>query len=147
MGAKLWVYTPSDNPGVVLRFPAPSSPVFGYNILDWFLKSPLDRYRVSFVKSETIDGRVTDAVLLQPLVAGEFQFRRATLWFDRGDGLPRRIETDEGPQRRIVDLTTSIPTAPFPRRRSRSKCRAESRSSISNHLRSVRAPPSPSPRL
>lgn len=113
-GTKLWVYTPSDNPGVVVRYPPPTSPVFGYNILDWFLKSPLDRYRVSFVKSETIDGRVTDAVLLQPLVPGEFQFRRATLWFDRTDGLPRRIQTDEGPQTRTVDLANLRTNGTFP---------------------------------
>jgi outer membrane lipoprotein-sorting protein len=113
-GSKLWVYTPSDNPGVVVRYPPPTSPVFGYNILDWFLKSPLDRYRVSFVKSETIDGRVTDAVQLQPLVPGEFQFRRATLWFDRTDGLPRRIQTDEGPQTRTVDLANVRTNGTFP---------------------------------
>lgn len=113
-GSKLWVYTPSDNPGVVVRYPPPTSPVFGYNILDWFLKSPLDRYRVSFVKSETIDGRVTDAVQLQPLVPGEFQFRRATLWFDRTDGLPRRIQTDEGPQTRTVDLVNVRTNGTFP---------------------------------
>lgn len=113
-GLKLWVYTPSDNPGVVLRYPAPSSPVYGYNILDWFLTSPLDRYRVTFVSTETINGRVADAVLLQPLVPGEFQFRRATLWFDRGDGLPRRIETDEGAQKRIVELTNLKPNGTFP---------------------------------
>lgn len=113
-GSKLWVYTPSDNPGVVVRYPPPTSPVFGYNILDWFLKSPLDRYRVSFVKSETIDGRVTDAVQLQPLVPGEFQFRRATLWFDRADGLPRRIQTDEGPQTRTVDLANVRTNGTFP---------------------------------
>jgi outer membrane lipoprotein-sorting protein len=113
-GSKLWVYTPSDNPGVVVRYPPPTSPVFGYNILDWFLKSPLDRYRVSFVKSETIDGRVTDAVQLQPLVPGEFQFLRATLWFDRTDGLPRRIQTDEGPQTRTVDLANVRTNGTFP---------------------------------
>lgn len=113
-GSKLWVYTPSDNPGVVVRYPPPTSPVFGYNILDWFLKSPLDRYRVTFVKSETIDGRVTDAVQLQPLVPGEFQFRRATLWFDRTDGLPRRIQTDEGPQTRTVDLANVRTNGTFP---------------------------------
>ncbi len=113
-GNKLWVYTPSDNPGVVLRYPPPSSPVFGYNILDWFLKSPLDRYRVSFVKTETINGRVTDVVQLQPLVPGEFQFRRATLWFDRADGLPRRILTEEGPQTRTVDLSNLRSNGTFP---------------------------------
>jgi outer membrane lipoprotein-sorting protein len=113
-GTKLWVYTPSDNPGVVVRYPPPTSPVFGYNILDWFLKSPLDRYRVTFLRTETIDGRVTDAVQLQPLAPGEFQFRRATLWFDRGDGLPRRIQTDEGPQTRTVDLSNLRTNGTFP---------------------------------
>lgn len=113
-GSKLWVYTPSDNPGVVVRYPPPSSPVFGYNILDWFLKSPLDRYRVSFVKTESIDGHVADVVQLQPLVPGEFQFRRATLWFDRADGLPRRILTEEGPQTRTVDLSNLRPNGTFP---------------------------------
>ena len=66
------------------------------------------------MKSETIDGRVTDAVLLQPLVPGEFQFRRATLWFDRTDGLPRRIQTDEGPQTRTVDLANLRTNGTFP---------------------------------
>ena len=47
--------------------------------------------------------RVTDAVEMTPR-SRDFPFRRATVWFDREDGIPRRLDLDEVQQRRVIDL-------------------------------------------
>lgn len=113
-GAKLWIYTPSTSPGQVLRYPAPSSSTYGVNLMDWFLDNPLDRYRLTYVTNERLNGRRADVVLLEP-TARDLPFRRATLWFDREDGLPRRFEIDERQgQKRTILLTSVRPNASVP---------------------------------
>ncbi|MEP6590974.1 MAG: outer membrane lipoprotein carrier protein LolA [Gemmatimonadota bacterium] len=117
-GTKLWIYTPSTSPGQVLRYPAPSSTTYGVNLMDWFLDNPLDRYRLTYVSNELLNGRRADVVLLEP-TARDLPFRRATLWFDREDGLPRRFEIDERQgQKRTILLTNlrqnaSVPPSEF----------------------------------
>jgi outer membrane lipoprotein carrier protein len=114
-GAKVWVYTPSTSPGQVIRFPVPSSAVYGINLLDWFMDNPIDRYRLTYVATEVISGRRADVVLLEPVVRG-MPFRRATLWFDREDGLPRRFEIEEsqGLKRTVVlaNVRSNVAIAP-----------------------------------
>lgn len=113
-GTKVWVYTPSTSPGQVLRFPIPSSSAYGINLLDWFMDNPLDRYRMTYVTTEAVGGRRADAVLLEPTARG-LPFRRATLWFDREDGLPRRFEIDESQGlKRTVVLSNVRPNASIP---------------------------------
>ncbi len=113
-GAKVWIYTPSTSPGQVSRFPIPTSSVYGINLLDWFMDNPLDRYRLTYVSTEVVNGRRADAVLLEPTVR-DLPFRRATLWFDREDGLPRRFEIDERQgQKRTVSLSNVRPNASVP---------------------------------
>ncbi len=113
-GTKLWIYTPSTSPGQVLRYPAPTSATYGVNLMDWFLDNPLDRYRLTYVTNEMLNGRRADVVLLEP-TARDLPFRRATIWFDREDGLPRRFEIDERQgQKRTILLTSVRPNASVP---------------------------------
>ncbi|MES1260003.1 MAG: hypothetical protein ABUL71_05355, partial [Gemmatimonadota bacterium] len=59
-----------------------------------FLDNPAERYRITYVKTEAIDGKLTDAVLMEP-IGGKMQFQRATVWLDRELGMPRKIDIQE----------------------------------------------------
>jgi outer membrane lipoprotein-sorting protein len=94
-GEHVWVYTPSTVPDQVLRLKAPSGgPVYGYNLLAWFLDRPAERYQAKYVREDKLGSRPVDVVELTPAVP-ELPFERATLWLDRQDGLPRRLEITE----------------------------------------------------
>ena len=93
-GEHVWIYTPSTVPGQVLRLAVPSGPVYGYNLLAWFLDKPAERYRASYLRSEKLDGRTTDVIQLVPAVP-DLPFNRAVIWLDREDALPRRLEIHE----------------------------------------------------
>ncbi|MGI9039710.1 MAG: LolA family protein [Gemmatimonadales bacterium] len=94
-GEHVWVYTPSTVPDQVLRVLLPSGgPVYGYNILAWLLDRPAERYRASYVRRDELNGRPVDVVQLVPAVP-DLPFEGATLWLDRQDGLPRRLEITE----------------------------------------------------
>ena len=104
-GTRVWMYLPSSSPGQVLRFPQPNHPTYGTNLLGTFLDNAADRYRITYVKSEVIDGHVTDAVLMEP-IANDMPFRRATIWIDRELGLPRRLDIEESrDHRRVLSLS------------------------------------------
>jgi outer membrane lipoprotein carrier protein len=94
-GEHLWVYTPSSTPGQVLRYPAPESPSAGPNVIAWFLDRPNERYDSTWLRAEAVGGRQTDVLRLVPRDAS-LPFRAATIWIDRGDHLPRRVEVEEG---------------------------------------------------
>jgi outer membrane lipoprotein carrier protein len=94
-GQYVWVYTPSTVPGQVLRLRAPSGgPVYGYNLLAWFLDRPAERYEAKYLREEKVGGRTADVIELTPAVP-DLPFDRAVLWLDREDGLPRRLEIME----------------------------------------------------
>jgi outer membrane lipoprotein carrier protein len=94
-GEHVWVYTPSTVPGQVLRLGVPSGgPVYGYNLLAWFLDRPAERYTARYLKQEQLGGRQMDVVELIPAVP-DLPFERAVLWLDREDALPRRLEITE----------------------------------------------------
>ncbi len=107
-GLNLYVYTPSETPKQALRFPMPTGPVWGANFMGYFLESPTDRYRISYVKAEVVDGIQTDAVLLEP-TGKDMNFRRATLWFARTDNLPHKLQIVEPLQTRVLTLTRVQP--------------------------------------
>ena len=91
----VWVYTPSTVPDQVLRLKAPSGgPVYGYNLLAWFLDRPAERYQATYVREDKVGARGVDVVELTPAVP-DLPFERAVLWLDRQDGLPRRLEITE----------------------------------------------------
>jgi outer membrane lipoprotein carrier protein len=94
-GQYVWIYTPSTVPGQVVRLRAPSGgPVYGYNLLAWFLDRPAERYRAKYLREEKIGPRTMDVVELVPAVP-DLPFERAVLWLDREDALPRRLEITE----------------------------------------------------
>lgn len=94
-GQHVWVYTPSTVPGQVLRLAAPSGgPVYGYNLLAWFLDRPAERYEAKYLRQEKLGNRTMDVVELVPAVP-DLPFDRAVLWLDREDALPRRLEITE----------------------------------------------------
>lgn len=94
-GQYVWVYTPSTVPDQVLRLRAPSGgPVYGYNLLAWFLDRPAERYEAKYLREEKVGGRTADVIELTPAVP-DLPFDRAVLWLDREDGLPRRLEIME----------------------------------------------------
>jgi outer membrane lipoprotein carrier protein len=94
-GEHVWVYTPSTVPDQVLRLKAPSGgPVYGYNLLAWFLDKPAERYEAKYLREDKVGSRAVDVVELTPAVP-ELPFERAVIWLDRQDGLPRRLEITE----------------------------------------------------
>ena len=93
-GTYVWMYTPSSSPGQVLRYPQQNHPTYGADMIGTFLDNPEAKYRITYVKSEIIDGHQTDAVLMDPIETNP-NFLRATLWLDRQSGMPRRIEVQE----------------------------------------------------
>lgn len=94
-GKHVWIYTPSTVPGQVIRMRVPSGgPVYGYNLLAWLLDRPAERYRASYLRLERIAGRATDVIELVPAVP-DLPFTRATVWLDREDALPRKLEIKE----------------------------------------------------
>jgi outer membrane lipoprotein carrier protein len=118
-GQHVWVYTPSTVPGQVVRLSVPSGgPVYGYNLLAWMLDRPAERYRPSYLKSERIDGRTTDAIQLVPAVP-DLPFTKAVVWIDREDALPRRLEIHEesGATRTLslshIRVNQSVPASTF----------------------------------
>jgi len=104
-GKWVWVYTPSTTPSQVLRIPVPSGgPVYGYNLLAWLMDRPTERYNSTYVRADRLDNRPMDVVEMVPTVP-DMPFGRATVWLDRGDGLPRRMEIEElSGQRRTLTL-------------------------------------------
>ena len=113
-GKFIWTYTPSTAPDVVYRSPVPTDPVYGANLLAVLLDRPQDRYRVNYVKRDTVASRVMDVVDLVP-TSPSITFTKARLWLGTDDGLPRRIEINEGPgARRTIVLTRLRPNAPVP---------------------------------
>jgi outer membrane lipoprotein-sorting protein len=94
-GRHVWVYTPSTVPDQVLRLAVPSGgPVYGYNLLAWFLDRPAERYTAKYLRQEEVGSRTLDVVELIPAVP-DLPFDRAVLWLDRQDALPRRLEITE----------------------------------------------------
>jgi outer membrane lipoprotein-sorting protein len=94
-GEHVWVYTPSTVPDQVLRLKAPSGgPVYGYNLLAWFLDKPAERYEAKYLREDKVGTREVDVVELTPAVP-DLPFERAVIWLDRQDALPRRLEITE----------------------------------------------------
>jgi outer membrane lipoprotein carrier protein len=118
-GQHIWVYTPSTVPDQVLRLEAPNGgPVYGYNLLAWFLDRPAERYKPSFLRTEQRNGQPVDVIQLIPTVP-DLPFSKAVIWLDRGDGLPRRLEIQEqsGASRTLdlshIRVNQSIPDRTF----------------------------------
>lgn len=93
-GQHIWVYTPSATPGQVLRFPLPSDPTYGFNVLSWFLDRPTQRYHSEYLGRDVIEGHAVDVIRLVPREEG-LPFTEATVSLDGDSGLPRRLSMQE----------------------------------------------------
>lgn len=113
-GEQAWIYTPSSAPGQVLRVAIPADPVYGLNVVAWILDRPTERYRTTYLREDQVGGRPVDVVALEPR-SPTLPFTSATVWLDRADALPRRIELVEttGARRTVVlsRLRTNEPVA------------------------------------
>lgn len=93
-GTWIWVYTPSTTPGQVLKVAIAGGDGFGPNVVSWLLDRPAQRYDVKYVRADTLAGRVADVIALSPKDPN-MPFTEATIWLDRRDALPRRLEIIE----------------------------------------------------
>ena len=115
-GKNIWTYLPSTSPNEVTRSSIPTDPVYGVNLLAKLLDRPNDRYRASYLKRDTASGKAVDVIELVPS-SEHTPFKRARIWLAVDDGLPRRIELDEGfGARRILILSQLRPNAPVSKR-------------------------------
>ncbi len=104
-GRYLWLYTPSTAPGQVIRSRIPEVGTTGPNLIGQFVERPRERYRVRYVRADSLPDGMADAVALVPTEAGQ-PYTEAVLWVGRNDGLVRRLEISEAAgQHRTVILT------------------------------------------
>ena len=117
-GQWLWLYTPSTTPGQVIRQPVPSAGANTPNFFAQFVDRPLERYRATLLRTDTVARESVDLVRLVPRFDDQ-PFREATIAIARRDSLLRRVALlEESGQRRVIVLTTvtagiSIPQAEF----------------------------------
>jgi outer membrane lipoprotein carrier protein len=115
-GKYIWTYLPSTSPNEVTRSPIPTDPVYGVNLLAKLLDRPQDRYRAGYVRQDTANGRTVDVIDLIPTTES-VPFKKARIWLAVDDGLPRRIELDEGfGARRTLILSRLRPNNPVSRK-------------------------------
>lgn len=115
-GTYVWVYTPSTTPGQVIRMTMPTDPVYGPNVLARILDKPAERYETTLLRTDVLDGRPVDVVEFMPTAADPL-FRRAVLWLDRENFLPRRLELDELTRaRRVLTLSRIRTNTPVSRK-------------------------------
>ena len=113
-GQWLWVYTPSSVPDQVIRQPIPTSGANTPNLFAQFVDQPLERYRASYVGSDTVAAEPVDLVRLVPK-GNDAPFREAVIGISRRDGWMRRLSlVEESGQRRVLtfqrlDINQLIP--------------------------------------
>ena len=93
-GTHVWLYTPSTTPGQVIRMALSHDPVYGPNVLARILDRPTERYAITHLRPDTLDNRNVDVLEFVPHAADPL-FRRAVIWVDRAEALPRRLELFE----------------------------------------------------
>jgi outer membrane lipoprotein carrier protein len=113
-GRWLWVYTPSSVPDQVIRQPVPSAGANTPNLFAQFVDHAAARYRVTYLRADSIAGEPVDVVRLLPK-AQNAAFREAVLAISQRDGWMRRLSLAEesGQRRELVferlDLNVLIP--------------------------------------
>lgn len=104
-GEHAWIYTPSSAPGQVIRVAIPADPVYGLNVVAWILDRPNERYDATWLRAETVNGRMADVVRLVPR-SPSLPFTEVTAWLDRADALPRKmIILETSGARRTLELS------------------------------------------
>jgi len=104
-GEWMWAYAPSSVEGQVIRQRIPETGGLTPNLIAQFVERPLDRYRVEYHDTGTVNGEVVDVVVLHPHNPDAMGFKTATVSFGRSSRLPVRIDLIElSGQQRIILL-------------------------------------------
>jgi outer membrane lipoprotein-sorting protein len=103
-GTVVWSYSPSDNPGVVVRAPLSSAQTW-VNLIGLVMESPRSRFIVSDGGRATLAGQETQGVALVPRQPME-ELVKATVWIEDETGIIRQIEVHDGMQTRRILFTS-----------------------------------------
>jgi outer membrane lipoprotein carrier protein len=117
-GRTMWVYTPSSQPGQVIRQDLTGRPGESGDFLAQFLDRPKERFTAEYERAEGAGGRPADVLALTARDRNA-PYRTVRIWVDRQDALVRRIEIvgAAGDTRRIVldrlRVNQPVPAASF----------------------------------
>lgn len=115
-GRYLWLYTPSTEPGQVIRSRIPQSGTTGPNLLGQFVEHPRERYTARYVRADSGAAGWADVIALTPRDDAE-AYSSAMIWVRRSDALVRRVDIVEtSGQERSVRLSDLRPNAAVPSR-------------------------------
>ena len=103
-GRYLWLYTPSTEPGQVIRSRIPQTGT-GPNLIGQFVERPRERYTARYVRADSGAAGWADVIALTPRVDSQ-AYSSAVIWVGRADGLVRRVDLVEASgQERSVRLS------------------------------------------
>ena len=112
-GESFWVYYPSSDPRQVLQFDMEVRPG-GADFHRDFLEAPGEKYELEYLGEESLSGRPTHLISLEPLEPVGFE--RARIWLDsqRSLILQARIEMENGSVRTVTlsEIELNPPTDP-----------------------------------
>ena len=94
-GQALWVYLPSTAPHQVVRTALTGKPGESMDFVEEFLDRPRQRFVVTWVGADSVGARPADVLALVPRQPNA-PYQKVLIWVDRGDGLARRFEINEG---------------------------------------------------
>lgn len=114
-GRYLWLYTPSTEPGQVIRSRIPQTGT-GPNLIGQFVERPRERYTARYVRADSTAAGWADVLALTPRDDSQ-PYSSAVIWVGRSDGLVRRVDLVEtGGQERSVRLSNLQPNTAVPAR-------------------------------
>lgn len=110
-GRYLWLYTPSTEPGQVIRSRIPQTGTTGPNLIGQFVERPRERYTARYVRADSSGAGWADVLALTPRDDSQ-PYSSAVIWVGRSDGLVRRVDLLESSgQERSVRLSNLQPNA------------------------------------
>lgn len=114
-GRYLWLYTPSTEPGQVIRSRIPRTGT-GPNLIGQFVERPRERFTARYVRADSGAAGWADVIALTPRNDSQ-PYSSAVIWVGRGDGLVRRVDLVEtSGQERSVRLSNLQANAAVPSR-------------------------------
>lgn len=114
-GRYLWLYTPSTEPGQVIRSRIPRTGT-GPNLIGQFVERPRERFTARYVRADSSAAGWADVIALTPRNDSQ-PYSSAVIWVGRGDGLVRRVDLVEtSGQERSVRLSNLQANAAVPSR-------------------------------
>jgi len=114
-GEFFWVYYPSADPGQVLKFSMEVRPG-GLDFHREFLEAPTEKYHLSYIGEESLEGRPSHVISAKPTQPAAFD--EARLWVDRERFLilQARIGMENGSVRTLTLSEIRLEPVPDPER-------------------------------